>query len=169
MSTVITVSRTGRGLGMPGAYRTVKRAIRAALRAEGVTEDVAVSVLLTDDAHIRVLNRDFRDVDSPTDVLSFPASEQTPGAFDPALCDTDPETGCLVLGDMALSLERTAAQAAEYGHSPERELAYLTVHSVLHLLGYDHTDEGPEKARMRAREETVLASIRLTREAESNG
>ncbi len=159
MTTEITVTRTGPGLGMSQAYRSVKKAVREALRAEGVTEPVSVSVLLTDDAHIRELNRDFRDVDRPTDVLSFPASEQVPGAFDPELCDKDPETGRLILGDMALSLERVEAQAAEYGHGTDRELMYLTVHSVLHLLGYDHTDEGPEKARMRQREESILARL----------
>ncbi|MBR2667884.1 MAG: rRNA maturation RNase YbeY [Oscillospiraceae bacterium] len=162
----ITVTRTGPGLGMPQAYRSVKKAVREALQAEGVTTPVSVSVLLTDDAHIRELNRDFRDIDRPTDVLSFPASEQIPGAFDPDLCDEDPETGRLLLGDMALSLERVESQAAEYGHSTERELMYLTVHSVLHLLGYDHTDEGPEKARMREREKLIMTRLGRGKERE---
>ena len=79
---------------------------------------------------------------------------------------TDPETGLVPLGDMCVSLERAAAQAEEFGHSVERELSYLTVHSVLHLLGYDHLDEGPMKARMRAREEAILEGLGITRETE---
>jgi probable rRNA maturation factor len=91
-------------------------------------------------------------------VLSFPQSEQTPGRFDPGACDRDPETGLLLLGDIALNLGRCAAQAHDYGHGFDHELMYLTVHSVLHLLGYDHMND-EEKRRMRAQE--VAAMIRL--------
>ena len=104
-------------------------------------------------------------MDRPTDVLSFPAFDLIPGEL-PGPEDVDPATGLVPLGDMCLSLERVKAQAKEYGHSNRRELAYLVVHSVLHLLGYDHLDEGPEKARMRAREEAILGELGIPREAE---
>ena len=119
-------------------------------------------MLLTGDAGIQALNREQRGVDSPTDVLSFPEFELSPGEL-PDEEDADPGTGLIPLGDMVINLERAAAQAKEYGHSNRRELAYLVIHSVLHLLGYDHMDEGPEKARMREREEAVLESLDLRR------
>ena len=91
---------------------------------------------------IHEINRELRQVDRPTDVLSFPEFELTPGQL-PGPEDADPGTGLIPLGDMVLSMERVAAQAREYGHSKRRELSYLVTHSVLHLLGYDHLDEGP--------------------------
>ena len=106
-----------------------------------------------------------RGVDRPTDVLSFPAFDLSPGEL-PGPEDADPATGLVPLGDMCLSLERVKAQAREYGHSNRRELAYLVVHSVLHLLGYDHLDEGAEKAQMREREEAILGELGIPREAE---
>ena len=152
----ITVSREKRGLGNPEAAALIKRGVRAALSAEHVDEPCAVSVLLTDDEGIRRINREFRGVDRATDVLSFPFNELTPGFFDPASCDRDPESGLLLLGDMMISLERCAAQGEEFGHGFEREIQYLTVHSVLHLLGYDHVDEGEMKRQMRAREKEIM-------------
>ncbi len=140
----------------------IRRAIRTALAAEGVAAPCEVDVLLTGDAGIQELNRTMRQVDRPTDVLSFPALSLTPGT-PPTAEDADPATGLIPLGDMALSMERVAAQAKEYGHSNRRELAYLAVHSTLHLLGYDHLDEGPEKARMREREEAIMAELGITR------
>ena len=103
-----------------------------------------------------------RDVDRPTDVLSFPMFELSPGEK-PGEEDADPATGLVPLGDMVLSLERARAQAAEFGHSVEREVCYLAVHSVLHLLGYDHMDEGTMKAQMRGREEAILSALGITR------
>ena len=94
-------------------------------------------------------------------MLSFPLNELTEGAFDADACEYDYETEKLLLGDMVLNLERCAKQAEEYGHSFARELSYLTVHSVLHLLGYDHLDEGERKRRMRAREDAVMEIIGL--------
>ena len=94
-------------------------------------------------------------MDRSTDVLSFPEFELHPGEL-PGMEDADPGTGLVPLGDMVISLEHVTAQAKEYGHSNRRELAYLVVHSVLHLLGYDHLDEGPQKAQMRAREEAIM-------------
>ena len=103
-----------------------------------------------------------RGVDRPTDVLSFPMFDLTPGEK-PQEEWADPDSGCVPLGDMVLSLERVAAQAQEYDHSRERELSYLVVHSVLHLLGYDHLDEGPQKAQMREREDAIMEEIGLSR------
>ena len=108
--------------------------ISAALEAEGVSLPCEINVLITDDQGIRQVNREQRGVDRPTDVLSFPMFDLRPGET-PQPGDEDPESGLVPLGDMCLSLERAAAQAGEFGHSVERELSYLTVHSVLHLLG----------------------------------
>ena len=143
----------------------IRRTIRTALAAEGLTAPCEVDVLLTDDDGIHEINRELRQVDRPTDVLSFPEFELTPGQL-PGPEDADPGTGLIPLGDMVLSLERAEAQGAEYGHGAEREAAYLAVHSVLHLLGYDHLDEGPMKAQMRAREEAILEGLGITRETE---
>ncbi|HIS98451.1 MAG TPA: rRNA maturation RNase YbeY [Candidatus Scatomorpha pullistercoris] len=153
------LSRTRPGLGHNEARRLIQRAITAALREENVPADCEVSVLLTDNEGIHELNRDYRGVDRPTDVLSFPANELAPGEFDAALCEEDPETGRLFLGDMAISLEKCEAQAVEYGHSFERELMYLTVHSTLHLLGYDHVDEAEMKRQMRGREDIIMSRL----------
>ena len=140
----------------------IRKAIRTALAAEGAAVPCEVDVRLTDDSGIREINLEMREVDRPTDVLSFPAFDLTPGVL-PGEEDADPGTGLVPLGDMVLSMERVQVQAREYGHSNRRELAYLVVHSVLHLLGYDHLDEGPEKARMRAREEEIMARLGLER------
>ena len=139
----------------------VGRSIRATLRAEGVNVPCEVSVLFTDDEGIRELNRELRGVDRPTDVLSFPAFTFTPEAFDPEDGQAEPETGRLPLGDMALNLDRIRAQGEEYGTGEERETAYLTVHSVLHLLGYDHVDEGEQKKQMRRREKAIMEALKL--------
>lgn len=141
----------------------LNRVIPAALEAEGVAVPCEVDVLLTDDGGIHEINLDQRGVDRPTDVLSFPMFEYVPGQPPRDAADADPETGLLPLGDMVISLERCTAQAQEFGHPLERELAYLAVHSTLHLLGYDHMDEGAEKAQMRAREEAILGELGITR------
>ena len=140
----------------------VRKVIRAALAEEGMTSPCEISVLLTDDGGIHATNLEMRGVDRPTDVLSFPMFDLTPGEL-PDEMDADPATGLIPLGDMVLSMERVAAQAAEFGHSKKRELAYLVVHSVLHLLGYDHLDEGAMKAQMRAREEAIMAVLGIAR------
>ena len=147
----------------PLVEEQIRRAVLAALEGEGVEVPCVVEVCVTDDAGIRQTNLDMRGVDRPTDVLSFPMFELSPGEK-PQVDWADPDTGKVLLGDMMISLERTRAQAAEYGHSPEREVCYLAVHSVLHLLGYDHLDEGPMKARMRAREEIILEKLGIPRE-----
>ena len=139
----------------------VRRTIRAALKEEGIRVPCEVSVLFTDDEGIRELNREQRQVDSATDVLSFPAYTFAAGAFDPAEGEADSDSGRLPLGDMALNLDRIRSQGEEYGHGPKRETAYLTAHSVLHLLGYDHPDEGEQKRQMREREEIIMRKMRL--------
>ncbi len=158
----IEVYREKRGLGFPEAAKLIRRAAKAALRAQGVAEDCLISVMLTDDAGIHAINRTQRGIDSATDVLSFPLNELREGDFDPDACEADPETGRLLLGDMVLDLERCARQGEEYGHGFAHELQYLTVHSVLHLLGYDHMDEGARKRVMRAREKAVMALLEQT-------
>ncbi len=144
------------------AKALIRKTVRAALESEGVTLPCEVDVLVTGDRGIRRINRAQRQVDKPTDVLSFPALELRPGE-PPSAADADPGTGLVPLGDMVLSYERVAAQAKEYGHARSRELAYLVTHSVLHLLGYDHLDEGEQKALMRRHEEAVMEKLMLKR------
>ena len=138
----------------------IKQCIRAVLQQEGITADCEVNVLITDDTGIRAINKASRNIDKPTDVLSFPMFQLEPGNPPSDWSGyIDPETGLCPLGDMVISLERAIAQAKEFGHSVRREIGYLTIHSMLHLLGYDHMDEGAEKAQMRAREEEIAAKI----------
>lgn len=160
----IYLSREKRGLGQFSARLMIAKAVKAALKAENITEPCEVSVLLTDDEGIHALNREFREVDSATDVLSFPANEFSPGGFDPETAERNPKTGRAVLGDMALSIEHAVAQGEEFGHGTKREIQYLTVHSVLHLLGYDHLDEGEMKQQMRSREKEIMARLEGVRE-----
>ena len=145
-----------------GMKALIRKAVRTALAAEGVDFPCEIDVSVTNDKTIRQINLDMRQVDRPTDVLSFPSFDLTPGGL-PGEEDADPATGLIPLGDMVISLERVQAQAKEYGHSNRRELAYLTVHSILHLLGYDHLDEGPQKAQMRAREDAIMAELGIER------
>ena len=149
-----------------GQRAFLRKVIRTALAAEGVDFPCEVDVSVTSDAGIQEINREMRQVDAPTDVLSFPVFDLAPGEL-PGPEDADPGTGLVPLGDMVISLERVRAQAKEFGHSSRRELAYLAVHSVLHLLGYDHLDEGPMKRQMRAREEAILGELGITRGEET--
>lgn len=138
----------------------IKQCICAVLEQEKITADCEVNVLVTDDKGIHAINKASRKIDKPTDVLSFPMFQLEPGNPPDDWSDyIDPETGLFPLGDMAISLERVIAQAKEFGHSARREIGYLTIHSMLHLLGYDHLDEGPQKAVMRSREETIAATL----------
>ena len=152
----IYISRAVKGLGHNNSAACIKKAVNMALDAEAVDVPCIVSVMLTDDEGIHAVNREFRGVDSATDVLSFPMNELTPGAFDAAMCERDMDTGAVLLGDMMISVPRCQAQGEEFGHGYEREIMYLTVHSVLHLLGYDHVDEGEMKRAMRAREKAIM-------------
>ena len=140
--------------------RNIKRCVEAALDAEGVTALCEINILITDDCGIHGINKAARNIDRPTDVLSFPMFELEPGNPPTDWSDyMDPGTRAVPLGDMVISLERARAQAKEFGHSVKREVGYLTIHSILHLLGYDHLDEGPMKKQMRAREEAIAATI----------
>ena len=145
---------------MEGLLQTV---IPAALEAEGIDLPCEIDVLLTDDEGIHAINLAERGVDAPTDVLSFPMFDLKPGDK-PTQEDADPGSHLVPLGDMVLNLDRVKSQGEEYGHGPRRECAYLAVHSMLHLLGYDHMDDGPMKAQMRAREEAILEKLGITRE-----
>lgn len=146
----------------PEVEEQIRRAVLAALECEEIDVPCVVEVCLTGDEGIHQTNLEMRGVDRPTDVLSFPMFELSPGEK-PRADWADPDTDKVLLGDMMISLERAIAQAEEYGHSPEREVCYLAVHSVLHLLGYDHLDEGPMKAQMRQREEAILGRLGITR------
>ena len=144
----------------PAVSNIIKKCIQATLDAEGVTADCEINVLVTNDKGIHAINLASRQIDRPTDVLSFPMFQLEPGNppkdWEEYL---DFETDLCPLGDMCISLERAQAQAKEFGHSAKREVGYLTIHSMLHLLGYDHLDEGPMKKQMRAREEAIAATI----------
>ena len=150
-----------------GAKELLDRAAEAAGRAEGVEIPVCAHVLVTDDEEIRVINRTQRRVDSATDVLSFPAVDYPRGrtagqSQKRLLSEYDPDEDAAFIGDIVISLPHARAQAAEYGHSLKRELAYLLVHGLFHLFGYDHMTEA-EKRSMRAMEEKALESIGMSR------
>lgn len=138
----------------------IRTCINETLKAEGITVPCEINVLVTDDAGIQTINKASRNIDKPTDVLSFPMFDlkagQPPQDWQAYI---DPGTGLCPLGDMCISLERAVAQAKEFGHSTKREVGYLTIHSMLHLLGYDHLDEGEQKRQMRGREESIAAQI----------
>lgn len=146
----------------------VEQVAQAVLDSEGCPYEVCVNVLVTDNEGIREFNRQYRDIDRETDVLSFPNLDfEMPGKFDiseerEADC-FDPDTGELVLGDIILSADRIREQAENYGHSRKREFAFLVAHSMLHLCGYDHMEAG-EAAVMEAKQEAVLLELGITRD-----
>ena len=152
----VYISREVIGLGHNESAGLIKKAVGMALDAEGIDVPCIISVMLTDDEGIQTVNREFRNVDRATDVLSFPMNELVPGEFDEDMCEHDMDSGAVMLGDMMISVPRCEAQGEEFGHGYKREIMYLTVHSVLHLLGYDHVDEGEMKAQMRAREKAIM-------------
>ncbi len=138
----------------PDLRRLVKRAVLAVLDFEDFGRRAEVSVTFTDNEGIHALNREYRNVDRPTDVLSFPLSDGE---------DYDTDGDAVLLGDIVISLERAQTQAEEYGHSFEREVAFLTVHSMLHLLGYDHETSPEDERDMFARQDEILISAGMTR------
>ena len=152
----IEVSREVKNLGHRNAATLIRKAAEKALAAEQVQVPCLISVMLTDAEGIHRVNREFRGVDRETEVLSVTLNELTPGEFDPEACERDWETGAVMLGDMMISIPACERQGEEFGHGFEREIQYLTVHSVLHLLGYDHVDEGEQKRQMRAREKAIM-------------
>ena len=139
----------------PEMRALIRKACDAVIKNEGFKGTAAVDVSVVDDAQIKVINNDCRGIDTATDVLSFPLGEN--GVY-----DTDPKTGAFMLGDIVLSIEHAIAQGELYGHGQDREIAYLTVHSMLHLLGYDHINSKSEKALMREHEEAAMQMLGLT-------
>ncbi len=138
-----------------GIKDKIREAFDSVLKNEGVSDAAEITVTFVGDRKIRELNRQFRNIDRSTDVLSFPLGEN--GVY-----DTDPETERLMLGDVVISLEHAFSQAEEFGHSADREIVYLSVHSMLHLLGYDHM-EPTEASVMREKEEKTMTEIGLER------
>ena len=141
-----------------GVSLLVRRCCKAVLELEAFEGPAEISVTFVDDETIQRLNREFRQIDRPTDVLSFPLGEN--GEY-----DLNRTTGAKLLGDIVISVPRAQAQAETYGHSLQREIGFLTVHSMLHLLGYDHVNGGIEQVRMREKEETVLTKLGLKRDS----
>lgn len=160
----IVIRCEGRSLRDFALKLQISKCITAALAHQGVDTPCEINVLVTDDEGIRAINRTTREIDSATDVLSFPMFSFTPGEFPKDVSELiDPQTGLLPLGDMAISLERARDQAKRFGNTLKREVGYLTIHSILHLLGYDHLDEGEMKRQMRTREELIAAELGLQR------
>ena len=139
-----------------GIRMLVRRCCNAVLLQEKFEGPAEIDVTFVDGEEIRRLNQQYRDKDAETDVLSFPLGEN--GVY-----DKNPETGASMLGDVVMSMPRAVEQAKEYGHTLQREVAYLTTHSVLHLLGYDHVEGGMEAVRMREKEELIMNLIGLPR------
>lgn len=137
-----------------GTRLLMRKACVATLKAEEFNDSAEVDITLVNDEMIREINREQRNIDASTDVLSFPLGEG--GVY-----DENPKTGAKMLGDIVISVEHALAQADTYGHGLEREIAFLTVHSMLHLLGYDHENGGLERVRMREKEEAVLTALGL--------
>ena len=133
----------------------LREAVKSTLAYEGFGNDVQISVTFVDDEGIRAINNSYRNIDKATDVLSFPLTDFEGGEEPPT---DEPE---IALGDIVISLERARAQAAEFGHSFDREIAFLTVHSMLHLLGYDHVDSEEDDREMRARQSAILENMGL--------
>ena len=133
----------------------VKKACRTVLREENFNDNAEIELTFVDDEQIKELNKEYRNIDKSTDVLSFPLGEN-------GIYDKNPENGFYMLGDIVISVDHAEKQADLYGHGIEREVAFLTVHSMLHLLGYDHVDGGEQQRIMRQKEETVLEKMGLS-------
>ncbi|GAA4654601.1 rRNA maturation RNase YbeY [Anaerocolumna aminovalerica] len=145
----------------------ITKVVNMALDLEECPYEIELNLILTDNKEIKDINREYRNIDVPTDVLSFPMiAYESPGDFS-ILEDEDndsfnPETGELLLGDIIISVEKVMEQAAEYGHSEERELAFLTAHSMMHLFGYDHMEER-ERTVMEEKQRQVLEELKIYR------
>ena len=157
MSNKVLISNEQNAVKIPSGLRIlIRRSCNAVLNYEHFEGPAEISVTFVDNDRIHELNKQYRNKDMPTDVLSFPMGEN--GQY-----DIDEDNGCKVLGDIVISMQLAMEQAELYGHSLQREVAYLTVHSMLHLLGYDHEGSGLEAVRMREREEAVLLQLGLPR------
>ncbi len=153
----VVISNDQATVKVPSGVRLlIRRCCNAVLLMEEFNDSAEISVRFVDNEQIKELNTQFRNIEKETDVLSFPLGEN--GEY-----DHNPSTGAALLGDIVISVQKAMEQAEEYGHSLEREIAFLTVHSMLHLLGYDHVDGGLEAVRMREKEETVLTQLGLKR------
>ncbi|MBQ8077054.1 MAG: rRNA maturation RNase YbeY [Eubacterium sp.] len=158
MHVKVIISNDQKEQRIPSGIRLlIRRCCHAVLEEEGFADDAEVSVRFVDNETIHELNNQFRNIDRATDVLSFPLGEN--GVY-----DTDLTTGAKLLGDIVISIPKAMEQAQEYNHSLQREIGFLTVHSMLHLLGYDHENGGIEEVHMREKEETVLTKIGLKRD-----
>lgn len=151
----VLISNIQKEVKIPTGIRMlIRRCCHAVLQLEKVEGSIEVSVSFVDNNQIREMNRQYRDKDSVTDVLSFPMGEN--GVY-----DINHETGAKILGDIVISIPKVVEQADTYGHSFEREIAYLTAHSMLHLLGYDHEKGGMDRVHMREKEELVMRELGL--------
>lgn len=154
----VQITNRQKDVKIPSGIRLlIRRCCNAVLRTEGFQGSAEVSVSFLNNAQIRELNREHRGKDIETDVLSFPMGEN--GVY-----DVNMETGASILGDIVISVEKAVSQAELYGHTLQREIGFLTVHSMLHLLGYDHEQGGLAAALMQEKEEEVLGSLGLTRD-----
>lgn len=150
----VIITNNQKAIKIPTGLRMlIRRCCHAVLELEQFEGPAEISVTFTDNEGIRKLNAQYRNIDSATDVLSFPMGED--GQY-----DTNQETGAKILGDVVISVEKAVEQADAYGHSLQREVGYLTAHSILHLLGYDHTGN-MERVRMREKEELVMDQLGL--------
>lgn len=155
MSVKVNITDNQKRIKLPtGTRLLIRKACIATLKLENFEDSAEINVMLVNDEIIRNMNEKFRQIDASTDVLSFPLGEN--GKY-----DTNPETGAKMLGDIVISVEHALSQADLYGHGLEREIAFLTVHSMLHLLGYDHVAGGLERTIMREKEEQVLDALGL--------
>ena len=153
----VVISNNQKSVKIPTGVRLlIRRCCNAVLTFEEFSDPAEISVMLVNDEQIHELNKMHRNIDRSTDVLSFPLGEN--GVYDKNL-----ETGASLLGDIVISVETAVRQAEEYGHTLQREIGFLTVHSMLHLLGYDHVDGGIEAVHMREKEERVLTELGLKR------
>lgn len=153
----VIISNQQNAVKIPTGIRMlIRRCCHAVLQLEGFKDSAEISVSFVDNDQIQEMNRQYRNIDAPTDVLSFPMGEN--GNY-----DVNHETGAKILGDIVISVPKAMEQAKTYGHSFEREMGFLTAHSMLHLLGYDHENGGLEAMRMREKEEAVLLQLGLPR------
>ena len=165
MKPKITIFRDKKGLGISkDVDKLVTEVCRAAILSEGLDGRCEMSVTYTDNSGIKALNAQYRNIDKATDVLSFPMMDFENGSpLSDIELDRDPESGRIYLGDMVLSVEKAKAQALEYGHGEQREIAFLCAHSVLHLLGYDHEREEDDRLVMEEKQRIILENLGIRR------
>ncbi len=153
--TKVVITNEQKEVKVPTGIRMlIRRCCNAVLVLEKFSDSAEVSITFVDNEQIQKLNKQYRNKDSATDVLSFPLGEN--GVY-----DKNHTTGAFILGDIVISVEKAAEQANRFGHTLEREMGYLTAHSMLHLMGYDHEEGGIEKIRMREKEEAVMSQLGL--------